>query len=440
MKACKKLILIFMAVALNNVEAQTLLTPEQSVATALKSNYNILLKQNDSAVYALDNKYANSAFLPSLNASASTLFNNNNTRQTLADGTQKSQTGINSNNIQSSLNMNWVLFDGLKMFATRDKLKAYTELGSLELKQELEDVISQTLIAYYSIVAEKQQLRAIEEQMALNRELVAQAEKKLNVGLAAKPELLTARTDLNAQQAARLSQINKIDILKNELNKLMAVPAAGDYEVIDTIPINKDLNLDEIYAAAIKNNPSINIAKKNIEISKFVLKEKKADRFPVLSANAAYNFTRNKNQLAINNFTPLLNRNYGFNYGLTATIPLFNKFNVKRQIEQAELDINYAGIVLQQQVLSTDININSAYKNYVLSLSTLALEEENILMAKENVSIAAERNRLGLSTILDLRETQKTLELAFTRLIRARYNSKAAEIELKKLAGILILK
>lgn len=440
MKACKKLILIFMAVALNNVEAQTLLTPEQSVATALKSNYNILLKQNDSAVYALDNKYANSAFLPSLNASASTLFNNNNTRQTLADGTQKSQTGINSNNIQSSLNMNWVLFDGLKMFATRDKLKAYTELGSLELKQELEDVISQTLIAYYSIVAEKQQLRAIEEQMALNRELVAQAEKKLNVGLAAKPELLTARTDLNAQQAARLSQINKIDILKNELNKLMAVPAAGDYEVIDTIPINKDLNLDEIYAAAIKNNPSINIAKKNIEISKFVLKEKKADRFPVLSANAAYNFTRNKNQLAINNFTPLLNRNYGFNYGLTATIPLFNKFNVKRQIEQAELDINYAGIVLQQQVLSTDININSVYKNYVLSLSTLALEEENILMAKENVSIAAERNRLGLSTILDLRETQKTLELAFTRLIRARYNSKAAEIELKKLAGILILK
>lgn len=429
-----------MAVALNNVEAQTLLTPEQSVATALKSNYNILLKQNDSAVYALDNKYANSAFLPSLNASASTLFNNNNTRQTLADGTQKSQTGINSNNIQSSLNMNWVLFDGLKMFATRNKLKAYTELGSLELKQELEDVISQTLIAYYSIVAEKQQLRAIEEQMALNRELVAQAEKKLNVGLAAKPELLTARTDLNAQQAARLSQINKIDILKNELNKLMAVPAAGDYEVIDTIPINKDLNLDEIYAAAIKNNPSINIAKKNIEISKFVLKEKKADRFPVLSANAAYNFTRNKNQLAINNFTPLLNRNYGFNYGLTATIPLFNKFNVKRQIEQAELDINYAGIVLQQQVLSTDININSAYKNYVLSLSTLALEEENILMAKENVSIAAERNRLGLSTILDLRETQKTLELAFTRLIRARYNSKAAEIELKKLAGILILK
>ncbi len=429
-----------MAVALNNVEAQTLLTPEQSVATALKSNYNILLKQNDSAVYALDNKYANSAFLPSLNASASTLFNNNNTRQTLADGTQKSQTGINSNNIQSSLNMNWVLFDGLKMFATRDKLKAYTELGSLELKQELEDVISQTLIAYYSIVAEKQQLRAIEEQMALNRELVAQAEKKLNVGLAAKPELLTARTDLNAQQAARLSQINKIDILKNELNKLMAVSAAGDYEVIDTIPINKDLNLDEIYDAAIKNNPSINIAKKNIEISKFVLKEKKADRFPVLSANAAYNFTRNKNQLAINNFTPLLNRNYGFNYGLTATIPLFNKFNVKRQIEQAELDINYAGIVLQQQVLSTDININSAYKNYVLSLSTLALEEENILMAKENVSIAAERNRLGLSTILDLRETQKTLELAFTRLIRARYNSKAAEIELKKLAGILILK
>jgi outer membrane protein TolC len=65
------------------------------------------------------------------------------------------------------------------------------------------------------------------------------------------------------------------------------------------------------------------------------------------------------------------------------------------------------------------------------------LEEENILLAKENVTIALERNRLGLTTILELRETQKSLEDAYNRLIQARYAAKQAETELLRLKGDL---
>jgi outer membrane protein TolC len=73
-----------------------------------------------------------------------------------------------------------------------------------------------------------------------------------------------------------------------------------------------------------------------------------------------------------------------------------------------------------------------------MQLKTLELEEENILMAKENVAIAMERNRLGISTTLELRETQKSLEEAYNRLIAARYNTKNAETELLRLRGDLV--
>ena len=33
--------------------------------------------------------------------------------------------GIKSNNLVSSVNLNWTLFDGLRMFATRDKLAEF---------------------------------------------------------------------------------------------------------------------------------------------------------------------------------------------------------------------------------------------------------------------------------------------------------------------------
>jgi outer membrane protein TolC len=49
-----------------------------------------------------------------------------------------------------------------------------------------------------------------------------------------------------------------------------------------------------------------------------------------------------------------------------------------------------------------------------------------------------ERFRLGISTTLELRETQKTLADSYNRLIAARYNTKVAETELLRLKGDLV--
>ena len=66
------------------------------------------------------------------------------------------------------------------------------------------------------------------------------------------------------------------------------------------------------------------------------------------------------------------------------------------------------------------------------------MEETNISLAKENVFIAYERYKLGVTTFLELREAQKSLEDAYNRLIAARYETKLAEIELLRLKGDLV--
>ena len=85
-----------------------------------------------------------------------------------------------------------------------------------------------------------------------------------------------------------------------------------------------------------------------------------------------------------------------------------------------------------------DIAIINAFKDYELQKKTLRLEEENIVLARENVYIASERLRLGVTSYLELRETQKSLEDAYNRLIAARYDSKVAETELLRLKGELV--
>lgn len=421
-----------------NASSQSLLTVEEAVATAIKNNYDIQLLKNDAALAALNKSYANAAFYPRVNGNLATVFNNNDTRQKLADGSERGASGIRSNNIQASVNLNWTVFDGLKMFVTKDKLNEFVRLGELNIKNQLVNTIAEIIRTYYNVVRQKQQLKAIEEQMSLNEERVEQAEKKLKVGLGAKPEMLQAKVDLNAQRAAKLRQQTLIQQLKEQLNLLMVTSRDAIYEVEDSIPFKNNLMVTEILEAAEKNNPLLQVTQQNIKIAELTLKENKADRFPIVSFNSAYNFNRTNNQVVVNNFTPLFNRNRGFNYGVSATIPIFNNYNVKRQIETTKLNISYQQTLLEFQRWSMNIAVSNAYKDYELQRKTLQLEEENIALAKENVYIASERLRLGVTTYLELRETQKSLEEAYNRLIAARYDTKVAETELLRLKGELV--
>lgn len=418
--------------------AQDKLTVEQAIAAALENNFDIKLLRNDSSSYALDNSYARAAFLPRLNATGGLVFNNNNQKQLLADGSKRESKAIRSNTLSGSVQLNWTLFDGLKMFATKDKLAEFVRLGELNIKNQMVTTVADVINNYYNIVRQKQQLKAIEEQMGINEERVKLAEKKLSVGLGAKPELLQGKVDLNAQKAARLRQQTLIDQLKEQLNQLMNVVLNTRYEVSDTILFSTDVILGDLLGAVEKTNPLLLLTKKNIDIGKLTLKERRAERWPVLTFNSAYNYSKTDNKTVINPFTPLYSRNNGFNYGVGISIPILNGFNTRRQIQQAKLDIDYLNIAYQNQKAKIDLGITNAFKDYELQKKTLALEEENIILAKENVYIALERLRLGISTYLELRETQKSLELAYDRLIAARYNTKLAETELLKLKGDLV--
>ncbi len=424
--------------AVQALTAQNILSVDEAIATALKNNYDIQLLRNDSASYALDNSYAKAAFYPRVNATGGLVYNNNNQLQKFSDGTKRERNGIRSSNLTGSVQLNWTLFDGYKMFATRDKLAQFVQLGELNIKNQMVTSVAAVVNNYYNIVYQKQQLKAILDQMGINEERVKLADKKFSVGLGAKPELLQAKTDLNAQKAARLKQQTIIARLKEDLNQLMNVALQTSYDVSDSIPINMSVTLGEVLASVESTNPALLVTKKNLDIANLSLKEKKADKYPVLSFNSAYNYTKADNKAVVNPFTPLYNRNNGFNYGLGVTIPIFNGFNVKRQIQQAQLDIDYLKLSYQNQKSKIDAGIINAFKDYEMQKQALELEEENILLAKENVMIALERFRLGVSTYLELRETQKTLEDAYNRLLAARYNTKLAETELLRLKGDLV--
>jgi outer membrane protein TolC len=210
------------------------------------------------------------------------------------------------------------------------------------------------------------------------------------------------------------------------------------YEVSDSIPLNTGLTLADIMSTAESKNPTLLIAQKNIDIAGITLREHKAELFPTVSFNSAYNINRTTNQAVLNTFSTLFNRTRGMNYGFTATVPILNNFNTRRLIQHARIDIQQQQLIYDNQRLQVNLGIINAFKDYEQQKKALQLEEENILLAKENVNIIFETYRLGAATYIQLREAQKSLEDAYNRLIAARYNTKVAETELLRLKGDLV--
>ena len=428
--------IVLLTVSLN-LYSQRTLSIEEAIGTAVKNNYDILLVKNDAQSAAVDYSYAYAAFLPQLNGTAGKVWNDNNQKQNFLDGRKRSA-DVNSSNVTAAVNLEWTLFDGLKMFATRNRVEQLKEFGEANIKVQVVNSIAAVINNYYNIVRQKQQLRALDTLMTINEERVKLADKKLSVGLGSKPELLQARVDLNAQRAARLLQETLIAQLREQLNQLMALPVETEYDVSDSIPLNLNIQYNSIADDIEKSNPGLIASAKTIDIAKLALKERRAELFPTVQFNSAYNFGRLSNGSVVNpEFQPIFSLNKGFNYGVTATIPILNGFNTRRLIKQAGLDLEYNKLAYTTQRSRIELGINSSYKDYEYQKKALLLEQENISLAKENVFIALERFRQGVSTYLELREAQISLDSAYNRLIAARYNMKVAETELLRLKGTL---
>lgn len=423
--------------------AQQQLTLQDAIAAALKNNYDILLTRNDSTSYALDRYYSFAAFLPQLNGIANATWNTNNQQlkfqnRTTGKDSLVTRNGVRTTNMNYSVNLSWTLFDGMRMFATRERLYELEQLGSLSVKGQIVNSVAAVINNYYNIVRQKLQLKAVEEQMSLTEERMKLADKKLSVGLGSKPELLQAKVDYNAQKAAQLNQLTLIAQLRDQLSQLIGFKTGSVYEVADTIPTNMGLQYGELATKYEETNFDLQVAKKGIDIANITVKEAKAGLWPTLTFNSAYNFTRSDNSVVVNQNQPFFNQNKGLNYGFGLNVPILNGFNTRRLIKQAKLDVEYQKINYEKQRTLVDVGLTNSFKNYELQKQLLTLENDNIVQAEENVSIARERWKQGVATFIEYREAQFSLQDARNRLYAAQYNLKLAETELLRLKGDLL--
>lgn len=414
------------------LSAQQQLTVDEAIGIGLENNYNIQIFENRLSVAENNRSLGNAGFLPTLNLTGSRTESVEDSEFN-AGGQAQTTSGARSTSTNASLNLNWTLFDGLRMFKTYDLLEVIEEISNAELRLEMESLVRQITLSYFDIVRIENQLRVLENTVDVSLERIEIEETKLDLGSGSEVELLQARSDLNADLSAQLQESNVLNEAKIALNQLLARNPQTDFEVADEIPIRRGLDERVLYEKTIAENSELDIARMQQNAAELEVEQLKGERFPEVELNSGYRFNRNEAGGGFIQF----NETTGFSIGLTARVNLFDGFNTNRRIQNAQINQKNSRLQLDESRLMIQSRFRTLFRTYQNNIELVDLEQDNLSNAEETLDIALERFRLGSISSLELREAQRTFLEAENRLINAQFNAKFAETELLRLSGEL---
>jgi outer membrane protein len=415
----------------NKVPNAPVLTLREAVEIALKNNYDIRLSQNTSVIAKNNVTLGNARILPTVIGSYTQSNSIQSTTQTRSDSTVNRINGANNTGSNYGVDLNWTIFDGFNMFATYEVLKQRSKLGQVRLQDTIQRTVASVITTYFDLIAQQKQIEALQGVISISRTQLRYANDRFQVGRVARLDVYNAQVALNTDTAALINQQQNFKASKIELNRILSRSPQTEFNVADTIIVDDKLILADVINQAQVQNPAILSASISQRLSELNLKQIRATRYPQVSVTTGYTWSNSSNPAG---FARVQNSR-GLNYGLAATINIFDGFNQWRRERNAKLQIDNSKLNTAQTRNEVEAQIGNLFSSYLSGLQLIKLGQSNVELARKSLDISLEKYRLGTITPLEIREAQRNYLDAQAVFYNAQYQSKLAETTLKQITG-----
>ncbi len=425
-------------------------------------DHNIQLKQSklNSEFAEIDLKQSKDDRYPSLNGSTGGQYNfgrfiNPTTNEFITRATPT---------VFLSLNSRVDLFRGFTIQNTIERNEMALESTKIQNRVQENNLGLNIVSAYLSLLQAQEQLKVLQEQILLSEEQKQRTEKLIRAGVLPKGDILNIEAQIANEQLAIVNAENSIELARLNLMQIldyyeqpievvvpeMEPPSANELDKMDVYSIyTKALSeLPEVQAAQLDER----IAEKNVEIAE-------GGKWPSvsLSAGASTNFAgiKQPTDFRVDSFvqmpigylpspngelpvffdepavtiteekvTPFgeqFTNNFGYNFGLGVSVPIFNNYRVKNNITRSQLAVKNAQLSreltqngLLQTIQQAYQAARSAAKNYETTL-------KNIESLQQSLNNVERRYELGLATALEYSTARNALSVAKLNLNSAKY-------------------
>jgi len=378
----------------------------------------------------------NAGFLPTVTGQAGYTETISSSDQTFLTGETQSTDGAKTTQSNAGADVRWTVFDGLRPFATYDRLGAERNRQAAATTEQLEVLTADVIDTYYDVARQQQQLQVLREALSISRERLRIVEVQREVGSASDLAVRQARVDLNADSAAVLRQQTTLANAKSQLNQLLgrSEDASTRYAVTSTIEVDTTLGYASLQGTAFQESPALAQAREALRVAQAEQRELRADFFPTVDLTAGLGYS----QLDAESGFLQESNSTEFSYGVSLSFDLFDGLNRWRRTQNAEIRATNARLAIEDVRSRLVTALTSAYERYQNRLRLVELERQNLASVRANVDVALEQFELGTITSVELREVQEQFIEAESRLLTAQFEAKRAEVELLRLSGQLL--
>ena len=412
-------------------------TLEECVNYALKNNISIKQSELDTKTADIDKKSAIGNFLPSLNANSSHSWNVG-LNQDITTGLLRNQT---TQFTSAGATLGVTIYNGLQNQNQLRRANLSIVASKYQLLKMQEDIALNIANAFLQVLFNKENLKVQQEQLAIDKKQLIRSEELVAAGSVPKGDLLDMKATVALDIQREIAADNALLISKLSLSQLLQLTDFENFDISDETNVNDTNNIlgqtpTAIYNKSKEIKTELKIATANLEIAQKNVAIAKAGFQPVLQG--FYNFSSRvsyadvlafdpitKNLIGTTGAAPFFNQfndNKGQSFGVQLSIPIFNGFSARNNVERSKVNLEKSKIALEQQELDLQRNVFTAFadakgalKGYESSIITLDARQEAYNYAKEKYAV-------GMMNSFDFNQSQTLLTNAQSEVLRTKYD------------------
>ncbi len=427
--------------------AQEPLSISQAISKGLANNYQIQIAEKSIEQAQLQDDWAVAGRYPTINF---TVNSNNTYRNTNNPASFLIRQDAITTIFTPGVDLNWTLFNGHRVKLTKKQLSEQVRLNEANLQIAVENNLQQIILAYYAALIQDEQLKVLDEVLAVSRERIAYEKIRQDFGQSGTFELLQSQDAYLNDSISYMNQVNNYENALRELKRAMGEDDLNtSYRLTDIlIDDAPDYALADLKQKMIANNKNLQLLFVNRELTNVGTQIQRSTLQPTLSLRSGltYDVNYTTGKQTFRSFAPgqaptsdaipnVAARTLTGFANLVGTYTLFDGGVRKRNIETAKIDEMMAQLDIDDLKRQLNAQLENTYATYNTQKNLVKVTDELVNNAKQNLGIAEERFRGGLINSFDYRVIQLNFINASQSKLTAIFNLKSTETQLIQLIG-----
>lgn len=411
-------------------------TLKECINHAIVNNISIKQSELDLKNSQITKKDAVGNFLPNVSASGSHSWNIG-LNQNITTGLLENQT---TQFTSVGLSANVDIFRGLQNVNQLRKSNLSLIATQYQLTKMQEDVALNVANAYLQILFNKENLKVQKEQKTLSEKQLNRTTQLVEAGNVPKGDLLDIQATLASNNQKVIAAENALLLSKLSLAQLLRLDDFKNFDINeDDVPSLMSTILNEssesIIAKAKASRTELKIAQANMDLAKKDIDIARGAYLPTLTGFYSYT-TRASNSKRIigidsggnpitGNPLPVFEQfdtNKGQNFGLQLTVPIFNGFATRNNVERTKVAFERSKLNFDQQTLDLERNVFTAYTDTKAAKESFEAATSSLAARKLAYEYAKERYEVGLMNVFDFNQAQTALANAESEVLRTKYD------------------